>query len=155
MKKDTPILEYAVLIAVVMGALVFFIRMKTADIDFCHKVFNGLVKGSYGVQKFIDWEKLKAMKVDVGATYIQFTTEEQRSDYKKAFIKYLSLGFRQAGGKFNLFTNWRIRDKYSNKTVVAADYRGKIILFTISKYGKRKLIAIQWKEAGATNANDR
>lgn len=172
MKKDIPILEYTLLIAIVMGALVFFIRLKTEDTDFCRKVFNGLVKGSYGVQKFIDWEKLKAMKVDVGATYIQFTIEKQRSDYKKAFIKYLSLGFRQAGGKLNLFTNWRIYpvrkespdrielsngvyDKYSDKTVVAADYRGKIILFTISKYGKRKLIAIQWKETDATNANDR
>jgi hypothetical protein len=155
MKKDIPILEYTLLIAIVMGALVFFIHMKNENTDFCRKVFNGLVKGSYAVQKFIDWEKLKAMNVDVGATYIKFTTEKQRSDYKQAFIKYLSLGFKQTGSKLDLFTNWRAYDRYTDKTVVAADYRGKIILFTISRDGKRKLIAIQWKEADATNAKDR
>jgi len=155
MKKDIPILEYAVLIVIVMGALAFFIRMKSADIDFCRRVFSDLVKGSYAVQKFIDWENLKAMGIDVGATYRGFPDEKKRADYKNSFIKNLSFGFKRAGGTLNSFTNWRIRDKYSDKTVVAADYRGKIILFTISKYGKRKLIAIQWKETDATNANDR
>lgn len=155
MKKDTPVLEYAVLIAVIITALVFFLRVKTDDIDLCRAVFSGLVKGRYGVQKYIDWENLKAVGVNVGATYIKFTTEKERLNYKKAFIKNFSFGFKKVGGKLKAFTNWRIYNRDSEKTIVAADYRGKIILFTISKYGKRKLIAIQWKEADATSANNR
>ncbi len=148
MKKGIPVLEYAVLIIAVIAAFMFFLRVKTDDINLCRTVFSGLTKGNYGVQKYIAWESLKAMRVDVGATYAQFTTEKQRAEYKKLFIRYLSFGFRQAGGKLSAFTNWRIYNRDSEKTVVAADYSGykKTILFTIPKYGRRKLTAIQWKE---------
>lgn len=144
-ERDKPILEYALLILVLIAGIVFLVRLKNQEIYLCQKVFTGLVKGSHRIEKVIDWQELKALDVDVGVTYSQLPNEKERSGYKKAFIANFSKGFKQAGGRLNLFTHWRIYERDAEKTVVAADYLGhnKTILFSVSK-GRKKLIAIQW-----------
>lgn len=147
-KTEIPIMRYVILGIIAIVLFFAFGWVKTRDdIEFCHQIFSGLIKGSFSVQKLIDWENLKAVGVDVGATYLSLPDEKQKSAYQESFIKGFSLAFRQAGGKLKSFTNWRISDKDIEQTQVAVDYKekGKTLLFTISKPGKRKLVGIQWK----------
>lgn len=142
-KENTLILEYTLLFGVVIAAFMLFLHMHNQEVNLCRFVFSGLVKGSYGVQRFIDWENLQVLDVDVGATYTKLPTEKEKLNYKKSFIKNFSVGFKQGGGRLKSLTHWRIYDRDREKTVVAADYRDKIVLFTVSKYGRR-LITLQW-----------
>lgn len=147
MKNNPAILEYAFLIVIIIVALVFFLQMKNQDIRLCQHIFQGLIKAGYSVQKFIDWENFKALDVDVGVTYSKLANEEERSSYKKAFIKNFSQGFKQVKGESGAFTHWRIDTKDAEKVVVACDYsvRHKTLLFGLSKIGKTKLTSLQWR----------
>ena len=142
-----PVLEYIILIVVLIAAGVLFLQIKNQEINLCRYIFNGLTNRVYAAEKFIDWENLKALDVDVGAFYTRLADEKDKGGYRKEFIRNFSVGFAKAGGRLNLFTNWRIWYRDSNKVIVAADYSGynKTILFTLSKFGKIKLTSIQWR----------
>jgi len=146
-KKDIPILEYAFLAGVVIVSLLVIFQIKRGDVNFSRAVFSDLVKGRDGVQKYIDWENLKGLAINAGATYSKFPTEKERSGYRKSFIQGFSLGFRRAGGNLKSFVNWRIYSQEGAQTIVAADYRGhnKTLLLTLSGAGKKKLTSLQWK----------
>ncbi len=147
-KKDTPILEFSVLTAVVIAFLFFIFQIKTGDINLARSVFNGLVGGRYNVEKYIDWERLQGLTINAGAAYSKFTTQQEKTGYKKAFIQSFSKSFKQVGGKFRSFVNWRIDAKDNNQIIIAADYQGrnKILLFTFSGGVRKRLTSIQWKE---------
>jgi len=145
-KKEIPILEYTVLAAVVIAALLFIYQIKTRDINLARSVFRGLVNGRYGVEKNIDWENLRGLDINAGAAYSKFSTGLEKAGYKRAFIQSFSSGFRRSEGNFKSFVNWRIYSKDSDKIIVAADYQGhnKTLLFVFPKSG-RKLASIQWE----------
>lgn len=147
MKKEIAVLEYAVLAVVLIGALAFFLNLRTQEIDFCRNVFQGLVKGRQQVAKFVDWENLKALGVDVAATYKGLRNDKEKAVYKKAFIISFSAGFKRVEGKLKTFTRWRIYKKDEAKTIVATDdvVHHKTLLFTLPAYGQKKLINIQWE----------
>lgn len=146
-KKEENILGYAVLAFVVISVLVVFAQIKNQDINYCRSIFNGLIKGNYNVQKNIGWENLTAMGVNAGGVYSNAINDKEKTDYKKFFILNFSRGFRQTGGELKLFTNWRIYDRDMESITVAADYKkyNKTILFTLSKYPKKRLVKIEWK----------
>ena len=139
-----------IVVALVVG-LFFYINIQNQDINFSQRVFAGLVKGRHLVQKLIDWGNLKAVGVNVGQTYSNLPNDKERADYRQAFINSFSSGFRQAGGNFKSFVNWRLYNnpdcaRDTNNIIVAADYKGKdkTILFTLSQDGRKRLTAIQW-----------
>jgi hypothetical protein len=146
--------KIAILIVVIIAlASGLFLRIKNRDIDFSRRVFYYLTTGRNAAQAMIDWQNLKAVGVDVGATYSDLPNDNERTNYRKAFINRFALGFQNTGGNFKSFINWRAYPKpygqdCANCAVVAADYQGKdkTILFTLSKDGRKKLKAIQWKE---------
>lgn len=142
MKKEEQ--TYLVIGVVLLLLVVFLFQLNPNEISRCRTMFSALVRGSYSAQKQIDWEKLKALDVDVGATYSQFPDGQQRLNYQKTFVKSFALGFKQMGGELAGFRNWRVYTKDAEKTVIAADYRGQTLLLTFSKVGK-KLTALQWK----------
>ena len=146
-KKNIPVLEYTILAAVIILPLLFVFQIKGRDIRLARYVFNGLVNGSLGVEKHIDWERLRGLDMDVGAAYGKFSTEIERAGYRKSFIRYFSKGFKEAGAGLKSFVNWRIYSKDSVKTVVAADYPGrkKTLLLTFPSAGRKKLYSMQWK----------
>lgn len=134
-----------VLLAMAAAMFLLFRAMTRTEASFCRDVLGGLISGSYSSAKYISWEKFKAVGADIGAQYLRFSNEKDKKDYREVFIRNFSEGFRRAGGSFRSFSNWRIDKKDSEKTVVAADYRGKIILLTVPKYEK-KVSEIQWKQ---------
>lgn len=149
-EKQNLILAYALLIFVIIFCLVFFVNIKNQDINFCRRVFEGLVKGRYTVEKFVDWAEFKGFEKDIGSIYNQFSSEKAKTAFKTEFIKNFALGFIRGGGKLKLFTHWRIYRQDNRETVVAADYKTPTykhtLLFTITKNGKHKLTSIQKKE---------
>ncbi|MFA5350136.1 MAG: hypothetical protein WC357_02245 [Candidatus Omnitrophota bacterium] len=147
-RKNTPILEYTILAGIIIVFLIFVFQLRTGDINLSRAIFKDLTGGRYGVQKYIDWEHFQGLEVNVGATYAKFSTEKEKTGYKKAFIQSFSRGFKGAGGKFQSFINWRIASKENNQVIVAADYHGrsKTLLFTLSSAGKKKLTSLQWKK---------
>lgn len=138
----------AIVVIVCIAGFMFFRLTQDPDIAFTRQVFAGLVNGRQAVQEAIDWPTLKAVGSDVGADYSRFPTESQRQYFRKSFIINFSLSFQNTGGELKSFTNWHIYSKDNTKTVVAClALSNKTLLFTISKkYGKRKLVSIQWKE---------
>ena len=146
-KKDIPVLEYTILVAVIVVFLLFIFQLKTQEVNFSRSVFSGLANGRLGIGKYIDWEHLQGVGINAGETYSKFTKETERSGYKMAFIKNFSIGFRRSGGDLKSFVNWRIYSKDSSQIIVAADYpnRNKTLLLTFTGAGKKKLTSLQWK----------
>ncbi len=119
------------------------------DVDFARRCLKGLIKGDFSVGRLIDWTSFVAVGINVGGTVNRLRTMQQKEEYVKRFIESFAFSFRQGGGKWNKFTNWRIFSVNKGITVVATDYlNNKVLLLTIVNYpnGKRKLIRMEWKE---------
>lgn len=139
---------YAVLAMALVGAVIFFVRLPHSDVDFCRSVFTGLAKGRASAQHHIDWQHLKAMGIDVGASYTGFRSEFDRVKYKKWFIQGFADGFARTGAEVGFFTNWRVAKRDGTRTTIEVDYPrlGKTLLFVIQSNGKKLVEEIQWKD---------
>ena len=133
-----------ILFLVVIGIL-FLFKVKHNELDVARAALAGLIQANSSVASLLNWEKLKAVGVDVGAEYSAFKIDKDKVNYKKYFIRGFSAGFKEVKGEYKEFTNWRFYEKTAQKTVVAADYRGKILLFSLPK-NEKKITDIQWKE---------
>lgn len=149
-KENLQTLGVIAIIALVIF-LIFSFLVRKSDTAFCHDVFKGLTQGRLSaVEKYIDWGALKAMGVDVGDTYKKLPNAKEKENYRKAFVANLSKSFKNAGGSPRDFTNWRVYERGSLKTIVVADYnkKGKKMLLTIYGYEKRKITAIEMEDKG-------
>jgi len=148
-KEQVSFWGYSVVavILVIMGVM-FFRVSQDPDVYFARQVFSGLVNGRQSVERDIDWPHFLAVGGDVGTDYASFPTDSQKAYFRKSFIINFALSFKSSGGELKSFTNWAVFSRDNNKAVVSAFTLGnKTILFTIAKKaGKRKLVAIQWKE---------
>ena len=147
-RTATPLVGSAVLLMVIGGIGVLAMRSGGNDVEFCRRTFRGLAEGRPGVHRRIEWERLKALGVDVGATYAKLPNEQERMQYRKAFIERFSEGFRRTGGKPEAFVGWRAQGRTDDgRVVVAADYEGKskTLLLHLSGGWNKKLEAIQWQ----------
>ena len=140
------------LLGVVFGVIIVFfilsLGIPKGEVSFCRNIFKGLTEGRQSIQKSIDWENLKALGLDIGATYNQLPDAKEKQDYRREFIKNLSASFRGAGARFAAFSNWRKYKHSGIDTIIAADYQAKArtILFVFSGYGNKKLTAILWEK---------
>lgn len=135
-----------VLILCVVTVLITGCRFfPLSDTEFAKSVFTGLVKGRQSVEKDIDWPTFKAMGVDVGESYKKYLDEKQKTRYRRVLIRNLSFSFHTAGGKAELFRNWRVEASQDQKVTVATDAgRATLLLFITKEQGKRKLTGIEW-----------
>jgi hypothetical protein len=141
-------IEYTIIGIIAVALLIFAWEFSQYDVRFCRSALDGLVKGAIKVERLIDWEKLEALGIDVGANYRRFTNPQDKETYRRLFIRNFAVGFQKGEGDFKKFTNWRVLLRKGAKVVVAADYLlyNKTVLFTLFKSSKTKLIAIEWKE---------
>ncbi len=142
--KETSPLKGIIIFLMVIGAL-FLFKTRYSELDVARAALGGLIQSNQSVAGLLKWDKLKAVGADIGATYLAYKTDKERNDYKKYFIRGFSAGFKEVKGNYNEFTNWRLYEKTAQKTVVAVDYRDKILLFTLPK-NEKKITDIQWKE---------
>lgn len=123
-------------------------KMAETDVQLTRRIFYSLCNGNQKVEDLIDWERFKAVGIDVGQAYSNIIAEKERRDYRKAFFYNFSHSFRLSGGRLNAFSNWRIKERKGEQTIVAVDTAsGKTLLFTLTfRSGKRKLTAIDWEQ---------
>lgn len=144
-----PVMGTIVLLLLVAAAAVFIMRISHSEVGFCREVLKGLAEGRSSVKQRIAWERLRALDVDVGATYQALPNEEERSKYRQAFVLSFSQGFRHAGGVPSGFVNWRVHGRSGKQLVIAADYpaKQKTLLMGIPAAGSKKVETIQWQNA--------
>ena len=145
-KKTYPGLGYVVVTMTAMGALLFGIKWLHRDVEFCRSVFRGLAHGRAAVQQHIDWEHLKAVGVDVGATYTGLPSDLERERYRQTFVLAFSRGFELTGARATNFVNWRVAERQPDTITVAADYplTKQTLLFVIPSAGTKRIGAIRW-----------
>jgi len=134
-----------IVIFLILIGIIFLFKVRHNELDVARAVLGGLIQSNQSVAGLLKWDKLKAVGADVGSTYLAYKTAKERNDYKKYFIRGFSAGFKEVKGNYKEFTNWRVYEKTAQKTVVAVDYRDKILLFTLPK-NEKKITDIQWKE---------
>lgn len=142
--NETSPLKGVIIFLIVIG-IIFLFKTRYNEVDAARSALYGLIQSNQSIAGLLRWDKLKAVGMDVGATYLSYKTDKERNDYKKYFIRGFSAGFKEVKGNYKQFANWRIHEKTAQKTVVAVDYRDKILLFTLPK-NEKKIIDIQWKE---------
>lgn len=146
MRIDSPELKYIALTLLVVASVVGITRLSRGDAGRCREAFQGLVKGRQSVQQRIDWGRLQAMGVNVGATYAGLPDDGARAKYRRLFVEYFSKGFLHTGARLDEFVRWRVHERTPERVVVAADYpaKQKTLLLTMAVSGK-KLEGIQWQ----------
>ena len=146
--RQTPVIGSAALLMAIGAIAVFVMRGSGNDVEVCRRVFQGLAEGRPGVHRRIDWERLKALDVDVGAAYAALPNDQERAGYRRAFIERFSAGFRGTGGSSDAFVRWRAQGRADDgRVVVAADYaaKQKTLLLRLSGGWNKKLVGIQWQ----------
>ena len=137
-------LKGIVIFLIIIG-IIFLFKARHNEIDIARAALTGLIQSNQSVAGLLKWDKLKAVGADISTTYLAYKTDKERNDYKKYFIRGFSAGFKEVNGNYKQFINWRFHEKSAQKTVVAVDYRDKILLFTLPK-NEKKITDIQWKE---------
>ncbi len=135
-----------IVVAVFVVALIIFGVTKNvfvSDVDFCRMVLAKLASGDQSVQDSIVWDKLQLLEQDVGATYSKFVTDKDKQSYRQVFIISFSNAFSNSKGYLEDYKNWRMHEEAKGKKVVAADYKGATILFTLQDTaGMRRLVSV-------------
>ncbi|MCX7661121.1 MAG: hypothetical protein N2Z79_00370 [Candidatus Omnitrophica bacterium] len=145
MKKETLI--FVVFSLFSFSFVLGCVKMET-DVQLTRRIFYSLCSGNSKAEGRIDWERFKAVGIDVGQAYSNIIAEKERRDYRKAFFYNFSHSFRLSGGRLNAFSNWRIKERKDDLTIVATDTAsGRVLLFTLTfRGGKRKLTSIDWEQ---------
>ena len=120
---------------------------RTSDVEACRQAFRGLAAGAPSAQGRLDWERLTALGVDVGATYRGLPSDQERRRYREAFVANFSKGFQQTGATAEQFVRWRVEERTPETVTVAADYPAKqqTLRLGVSARGKKRVQAIAWK----------
>ena len=145
--RRIPVMGSIALALIVAAGVVFVLRARTSELRVCRDVLRGLIDGSPSIGRSIDWEHLRALGVDVGATYRRLPNERERAGYRQAFIEQFTEGFHQARGVADGFRAWRVQQRADAAVVVAADYEAKrqTLLMSVSASEPKRVEGIQWQ----------
>jgi hypothetical protein len=103
-----------------------------ADIAFAKEAFEMLARGDAQVDPKIDWKTLQSFGVDVGAKYVTYKMEADQKGFRDAFITQFSSSFIDEGGKLENFSNWRVDEADTLKTIVIADSTKGLLKLTVT-----------------------
>ncbi len=103
-----------------------------ADIAFAKEAFEMLAGGDAKVDPKIDWKTLQSFGVNVGAEYVTYKMEADQKGFRDAFITQFSSSFIDGGGKLENFSNWRVDEADTLKTVVIADSTNGLLKLTVT-----------------------
>jgi len=98
-QRELPVMGSVMVVILALAAWLLVGRLFKSDVVFCRGILQGLAEGNVSVASQIDWERLKAVGVDVGATYRSLTTSQDQQRYQRMFVQKFAEGFRQAGGR--------------------------------------------------------
>lgn len=115
-----------------------------ADIAFAKEAFEMLARGDANVDPKIDWKTLQSFGVNVGVEYVTYKLEADQKGFRDAFITQFSSSFIDGGGKLENFSNWRVEESDTLKTVVIADSTNGLLKLTVTdRNDARRLSGIE------------
>ena len=119
--------------------------LETAgDATFARETFESLCRGESSVAEDIDWPVLTSMGSDVGAAYNGLTSQVEKDQFATSFVAQFATEFREAGGKIESFTNWRVVSHDALKTEVAADTpKGVLSMMVSERDGEERISSIK------------
>ena len=146
-KRPIPMTGSIVLLLLVAAGGMVAVHLSRSDVTFCREVLTALAQGRPSVKPRIAWERLQAVGVDVGATYTQLPSDQDRVQYRQTFVQSFSREFQQSGGAVNGFRRWRVKERLKGRVVVAADYveKGMTLLMTVPASRPKRVESIQWQ----------
>lgn len=124
-------------LTVLAAAPFIFSSCKSADasgdVTFGRSTFESLTRGDAAVKNDIDWETLNSLGVNVGASYTVIASETEREQFKDSFITQFASSFRDSGGSYEAFTNWRVTAHTGDRTEVSADSPNGVLRVTVTE----------------------
>jgi hypothetical protein len=139
--------KYAAAVVAVVVGLVWAMRASQGAAAWCQESFEGLTSGERSAQARIDWERLRALGVNVGAAYRGLPNAHAKAQYRREFLEGFAKAFAQGGGRPEAFVDWRVEERTGEEIVVAADYPAKrnTLLISLPASGKRRIAGLAWK----------
>jgi hypothetical protein len=150
-KRENSVKKYGI-IAMICGLLLGGCA-KADDVAFAKRFMDLMLQGRYAARAMVDWEHLKMLDFDLGALYVKFKTEKERTGFEQAFIENFARGFKMQYPLGNPFFNWReFKGEFRHQKAVAADAHNQkaktMFIFHIRQEGSKKKIteikAFQW-----------
>lgn len=141
----------AVYVGVGLGALLavaVVLRALEPPQRMCQRALSALAGSRQSAARFLDWEHLTALEVDVGAQYLALPNAQERSRYRLFFIRGFGAGFKEAGATPATFINWRVEGDADGRAVVAADHATQqktLLLHVRPVFLGKKIDRIEWK----------
>ena len=103
-----------------------------ADIAFAKEASEMLARGDTKVDPKIDWKTLQSFGVNVGAEYVTYKMELDQKGFRDGFITQFSSSFIDGSGKLENFSNWRVDESDTLKTIVIADSTNGLLKLTVT-----------------------
>ena len=147
--ERVPIVGSVVLLGGIVAVAVFLLMFRASgDVGHGRDVFEGLAGGRASVSGAIDWTRLQALDINIGATYTQLKDDAERARYRTAFLTSFSQAFARIGGTASAFRGWRLASHKPGRLIIAADYpaKHKTILLGFADSGEKPLVSIQWQK---------
>jgi len=121
------------------------------DVEFAKTAVTTLHRGDSAVESLIDWEAFQMYGENVGMLYLMMPDEKEKSDFRRSFVAQFSTSFQSTGASADrIFTNWRIQDQDSARTIVAADRPDNttLLVFVSKRDGKQRISGLQLTTSG-------
>ena len=107
-ERQLPLMGSLTLIVVGLGVAVFVTRTRQSDAEFAQRLMRDVMTSQSSAQRQIGWERLQALDVPVGSTYLGLASDQERDRYRDTFIRAFAEGFRKTGATADSFVNWRV-----------------------------------------------
>ena len=144
-EQRISLVTYATAAAAVAVAVLLVVRNMGDDATFCRRLLTRLAFGDTSVAGQIRWDRFQALDLDVGAMYRGLPNDQERRDYRRAFIQQFAQGFRAAGATPESFEGWRVEPEAGGLRWVAAKAAatGQTLRFGVSPGWRKRLQALQ------------
>lgn len=112
-------------------------QAPSAEIEFAREALRLLTEGDARVEEMIDWDNFVSLGDNLGTEYRR-ADDAARAQAREEYVKSFSSSFKEQGGAFDKFANWREASREPARTVVAADMpTGGRLLVTVAPVGGR------------------
>ena len=114
------------------------------DVAFAKDAVEGLLNGDLSAEGALDWQNLKVLGADTGATYRGLPDDADREEARKDFIEEFSKQFKSTGAKTSGLRNWREQARSGETAIIAVDIESgeTMRVFITHKDGQQKVSEI-------------
>lgn len=104
-------------------------------------LFEKSVRNDASGAKLIDWNSIQCDNEDLGRSYMQLSTDYEKSHFKSAVIERLSQLYAARNWNVNNVRNWKLQSKGVESAIVTADAPDGTITITFQKVDFQKKVS--------------